>query len=331
MDVTLFSNESNLTISSHRNNADEDYSDDANITAIKTHTRSLNVPLFVLGSLFTAVGNGLVITVIAKIHRLRTAANMTIANLACCDFALGSTLWTGVLRRDTMPRCAVFTGFAMTLFQLSLMDIALCTINRYVAIVYPLRYNQLMNPARTGVLITLSTTYAIVIGIAAAIQVSYRWEPPSICIVDLELSPGFAYVFSSHYIILFIFMTYCYVVIARIVWDHTRRMAAASDEERENMSAFHATLKMSKILLTVGGTSFTLLTPHVLHFILIHSFPFRLRTLRFIRLNAIVLNSLMNPIIYFYKYKDFRLAVRELFGCATSTVNPSQPNVEQDP
>ncbi|XP_014675487.1 PREDICTED: melanocortin receptor 5-like [Priapulus caudatus] len=330
MDVTLFLNESNLT-GSHRDNADEDYPDDANITTLKTHTKSQFVPLFLLLLLLTAVGNGLVIIVIAKIRRLQTAANMTIANLACCDFIIACTLWTGVLRRDTMLGCALFSGHAMTVFHLSLLGNALCTINRYVAIVHPLHYNQLMTLARTGVLITLSTMYAIVIGIAAAIQVSYQWEPPSTCIVDLEISAGFAYVVAGLYIIILIFMVYCYVVIGKIAWDHTRRMTAASDAEREDMSAFHATLKITKIILTVVGASFTLLTPHVLHFILIHSFPFQLRALRDIRTLALAANSLVNPMIYFYKYKDFRLAVRELFGCHTSSVNPSQPNVEQDP
>ncbi|XP_014679208.1 PREDICTED: probable G-protein coupled receptor 52 [Priapulus caudatus] len=256
---------------------------------------------------------------------------MTIANLACCDFIIGCTFWTGILRRDTMLRCTVFTWYAITVHHLPLMEIALCTINRYVAIVHPLRYNQLMTPTRTGVLIALSTTYGIVIGIAAAIQTSYHWEPFSICIIELKLSPGLVYVICSHYIIIFIAMVYCYIVIMKIVWYHTRMMAAASAEEREDMSAFHATLKMSKTLLTVVGTSFTLLTPHVLYMILIHNFPFRFRILRLIRINALTLNSLLNPIIYFYKYKDFRHAVRELFGCATSTVNPSQPNVEQGP
>ncbi|XP_014679207.1 PREDICTED: low-density lipoprotein receptor 2-like, partial [Priapulus caudatus] len=80
-----------------------------------------------------------------------------------------------------------------------------------------------------------------------------------------------------------------------------------STEELDVWTSPLPLLEQRKCSYSLVGTSFTL-TPHVLHMILLHNFPFRLRTLRHIRINALTLNSLLNPIIYFYKYKDFRLA-----------------------
>ncbi|XP_014663976.1 PREDICTED: melanopsin-like [Priapulus caudatus] len=272
-------NDSNLTVSQW-DTVDEDRKH-AYFTNTSSHVKALILTVFVLSSLLTTVGNGLVMIIIARIQRLRTAANLTIANLACCDFVMGCTFWTAVLRRETMLQCAVFSWYAVTTTLVSMMGLALLTINRYVAIVYPLHYYQLMPPARTGALIVACFVYCLAIGAAATIQVSFFWQPTSICVVDQVLPAGFVYFFAGHYFVIFILMTYCYTVIAKIAWAHTKRLATASDAERREMTAFHATLKMSKIILTVVGTSTTLLAPHLFHMILSHSVPFeKLQTLR---------------------------------------------------
>ncbi|XP_014675021.1 PREDICTED: histamine H2 receptor-like [Priapulus caudatus] len=308
-------------------NDDDDDNDHLYFSNTTAHVRALILTCLVLFSLFTMVSNGLVIVSVAKIRRLQTAANITIVNLACYDFVVGAVLWTAVLPRDTRLRCVVFTGYGVFNIVSSMAGMALCTINRYTAISYPLRYPLLMTPARTGWLIAACITYAMLMSVGGMIQVALRWRPSALCIPGRMMTRAYAYYVFSHYLVLFVLMSYCYGVIARIAWTHTKRMATASNEERQEMSAFHATLKMSKIILTVVGTSWTLLGPHMLYMCLLLAYPnsgneWWLQALRVIRINGLILNSFLNPIVYFYKFMDFRLAVRELFGCKKPSVAP---------
>ncbi|XP_014668553.1 PREDICTED: G-protein coupled receptor 6-like [Priapulus caudatus] len=326
MSGLLTSNMSNSSVNEENNQVSRVF-----FSNTKTYAIAVIVAFFVLSSIVTTVGNGLVIVIIARIRRLRTAANLTILNLACCDFVIGCSLLSAFVPRHTMPQCAVFVGYVATILVASMEAIALCTTNRYVAIAHPLRYSQWMTTERTRVLIVACLLYAIGCGAASTIQATYYWNPSTACVGELIVAPGFVYFIASHYAILFVVMMYCYISIVKIARDHARRIAAASVAGRECTTSFHATWKTSKIMLMVVGSSWTLLAPHVLHMVLIYSFPSGLQTLRVIRTNALLLNSLINPIIYFYKYKEFRSAVRELFGCRTSSeVTSFQPDTEQE-
>ncbi|XP_014674953.1 PREDICTED: histamine H2 receptor-like [Priapulus caudatus] len=310
-------------LSDKRNTTDGPFQEDCGrptngniLTNMSTSVKALALAILLLSLLFTAVGNGLVLVIIAKIRRLRTAANLTIVNLASYDFVVGTTFGFVIIPRCTMLQCAFFMGFVYTILQGSMLGIGLCTLNRYVAIAHPLRYKVLMSPERTCWLITSCLLYSVAVGSAAAIQISHYWQPSLGCLADFILPFHFMAFIIGHYVALFIFMIYCYVAIARIASDHARRIGGESDEERREMSAFRETMTMTKIILTVVGTSWVLLGPHVLSLLLMHILPWwQLRVLRAIRSNTLILNSLLNPIIYFYKYKDYRLGVRELFGC----------------
>ncbi|XP_014663138.1 PREDICTED: histamine H2 receptor-like [Priapulus caudatus] len=326
MNGTRLDNDSN-PIGSQEDIADEMARSKAYFYQMTTLVKALVLLFFVAASAVTLVGNGLVIIIIAKIRRLQIPANITIVNLACYDFMIGLALIATFDDHKPLFRCVSFTVYVVTLLYGNMLGIGLSTINRYVAIVHPLRYNQLMTVKRTCILMGLCFLYALAWGIAAGIDMTYSWSPLSVCIVDIALSSGFVAVLVSHYIILFIIMTYCYTIIARIAWDHTVRMAAATAAEREEFSTFDAIMKKSKIILTVVGTSFILLVSHIMHMALSHIFPSSFKTLRIIRLIALIMNSLLNPIIYFFKYKDFRQATNELFGCKPSSVVPFQPNM----
>ncbi|XP_014677543.1 PREDICTED: serine protease inhibitor dipetalogastin-like [Priapulus caudatus] len=66
--------------------------------------------IVVSASVVTTVGNGLVILIIAAVRRLRTSANLTIVNLACCDFVIGCTMWTATTSHDNAVGCSAFIG-----------------------------------------------------------------------------------------------------------------------------------------------------------------------------------------------------------------------------
>ncbi|XP_014677541.1 PREDICTED: melanocortin receptor 5-like [Priapulus caudatus] len=234
-------------------------------------------------------------------------------------------MWTATTSHDNAVGCSAFIGYAISILHVSIVGILLCTLNRYVAIVYPLRYNALLTPARTAMLIATCWAYAVACGAVAAVQIASTWRTPTACIGDMLIARWYTCFIVAEYVAMFVLMVYCYAVIAKIAWQHTRRdRTTASSADRLDMTAFQAKLKMSKTILTVVGSSCLLLSPHVLHLSLIRFFsPQRLLVLRSIRLASLIANSLMNPIIYFYKYKDFRLAVRQLTGCwQTSSVTP---------
>ncbi|XP_014676547.1 PREDICTED: histamine H2 receptor-like [Priapulus caudatus] len=327
MNGTRFDNDSN-PIGSQEDGEDGNALSNVYFYQTPTFGKVLIVLLFATTSALTLVGNGLVIITIAKIRRLQIPANLTIVNLACYDFIMGLTPIAAFIPHQTRLRCVLFLVYAVSVIQATVVGIGLSTINRYVAIVHPLRYNQLMTVKRTCILMGLCFLYALASGIVAGIDIAYSWGPLSTCNSDQELTSGFVAFLIINYIILFIIMTYCYIIIAKIAWDHTVRMAAATAAEREELSTFDAIMKKSKIMLLVVGTSFTLLMPDTIHMMLVHSVEASklsaagLQILRRIRLIGYLINSLLNPFIYFYKYKDFRQAAKELFGCKPSSVAP---------
>ncbi|XP_014681186.1 PREDICTED: histamine H2 receptor-like [Priapulus caudatus] len=333
MNETRFDNDSN-PIGSQEDGEDGNALSNVYFYQTPTFVKVLMVLLFATASAVTLVGNGLVIIVIGKIRRLQIPANLTIVNLALYDFLMGLVAIAVLLPHLTRLRCVFVVVFGSSVLRGGVLGIGLCTINRYVAIVHPLRYNQLMTAKRTCILMGLCLLYALATGIAIGIDVAYSWGPLSTCNIDKEITSGIVAFQITNYIALVIIMTYCYIIIAKIAWDHTVRMAAATAAQREELSTFDAIMKKSKIMLIVVGTSFLFIMPNVIHTLLVHIVEASklsasgLQILRWIRLLGFIINTWLNPIIYFYKYKDFRQAAKELFGCKPSSIAPFQPSME---
>ncbi|XP_052268441.1 prolactin-releasing peptide receptor-like [Dreissena polymorpha] len=124
------------------------------ITTVEVQ-QTYDVPVFVIVilallygsiSLIAIIGNGLVIFVIAKEKRMQTVTNVLIANLAISDIMLGMfatpfQFQPALQQRWDFPTCvcAIAPFFKTLSVFVSVLTLTFISLDRYVAVIYPLK------------------------------------------------------------------------------------------------------------------------------------------------------------------------------------------------
>ncbi|XP_014673742.1 PREDICTED: delta-type opioid receptor-like, partial [Priapulus caudatus] len=287
-----------------------------------------------VGFLYGAIGlvvaitilvlNALIIVVYVRFDFLRTQRNYFIINLACADtltaVAAGATVFLKAFVHEyhaTQLACGIFVFVVYVSNGASILTIGLATLDRYIAIVHPFRYSQLMTPRAAKFMLLSVWLYTTGYGSIAVVQAIKRWRPGMLCVIDMITNKWLSWYVAINYAAVLLFMTYAYVVIGRIMIDHSRRVAAATNQTQlQQLSSLAGTFKAAKLILTVVGVSILLISPNILHTFLATSIaetrPRALNALRQIRIAALFVNMFLNPIMYFMKYDEFRVAIRKL-------------------
>ena len=94
-------------------------------------------------SIATAVGNGFVIFLVAKNRRLHSSANWFVLSLAVADFGVGIAVFPSNYFCIYSMACnsRVYMAFFWFFPHSSVTNLCSLTWDRYIAIVYPLKYN----------------------------------------------------------------------------------------------------------------------------------------------------------------------------------------------
>ncbi|XP_014673739.1 PREDICTED: kappa-type opioid receptor-like [Priapulus caudatus] len=279
--------------------------------------------------------NALIMVVYVRFDFLRTQRNYFIINLACADtlfaVAAGATVSLRAFVHEyhaTKIACGIFVFVAFVTIGASMLTIGLATLDRYIAIVHPFRYSQLMTPRAAKFMLLSVWLYTTGYGSIAVVQAITRWRPGMFCVVDMITNKWLSWYVAINYAAVLLFMTYAYVVIGRIMIDHSRRVAAATNQAQlQQLSSLAGTFKAAKLILTVVGVSILLISPNILHTFLatsiVETHPRALNALRYIRVAAVFVNMLLNPIMYFMKYDEFSVAIKKLLGRYRARVEPA--------
>ena len=105
------------------------------------------------------IGNGLVIYLITTRRRLNTIPNWFVLSLAVADFSVGSFAFPSRFICEFAPfRCNVTIRDDVSVLVIfaSVANLCFMTFDRYVAIVMPLRYTNIMTERRALLLITFA-------------------------------------------------------------------------------------------------------------------------------------------------------------------------------
>ena len=115
---------------------------------------------WVIGWILTAlviVGNGIVIYLIITRRKLRTTTNVFVASLAAADFGLGATYMPLAAACDIQSLCVggLVRYSLVVLFNCSSMtNLCVLTMDRYLAVVKPLRYLIFTNRGKRVLVLT---------------------------------------------------------------------------------------------------------------------------------------------------------------------------------
>lgn len=123
------------------------------------HTYALEIVLIgiVLLSLifFTVAGNVMVLIAVFANRKLRTVSNMFIVSLSLTDLFVGTIVMIPAALNEVFGKwllarefCSIWVSFDVMLTSASILNVCLISIDRYIAIMTPLRYRAIMTNRR---------------------------------------------------------------------------------------------------------------------------------------------------------------------------------------
>jgi len=290
------------------------------------------------------IGNILIFVVICINRRLHRIDNMFIANLAVSDFLF--TLMetcsntTRELNRNWRPPhdvvCYVIIASSVLCASASVFTQTAVAVNRYLTVMQPLQYPNLVNERR--VLITIVIIWAGAIALASPPLI---WRPLSVICgeeesYDKHITYEIIYMTAEWIFIFgipFALMSVIYFRVYQIARNHAQRVRPCIYEDStttsqgnsthftsstsNNITNFKRELKAAKMLVTIAGA------------FLISWFPFfvTLTLWKFqdgVKIHPKVFTSFLyivytlpaiNPAIYAFWSRDIRRGMKELFPC----------------
>ena len=280
----------------------------------------LIIAITAIAAPFTTFLNTLVIVTIQKIRQLQTNSSILISSLAITDLLVGAVTSPliitvdALILRGTVPESIVCkinhsTAFVLYIaYGASYMHLILMGWERYVAIAKPMKYKVLVRKGRikrySGIVwITVVIVYVLVMTLQAIAL-------PHEFLLVLHFIEGVVWLVGFMALVYFYSMVY----------------SKARKQSRSQISQITA-----KIQRRIAFTAF-LLTAAVFIFSL--PIPVVVATVQFwpiLRANSVFrwsevplyLNSLLNPVLYFYRNSRYRKAALKLLRFRTPLQNQS--------
>ena len=261
--------------------------------------------------------NGMFIITFIKTRSLRTPSNAVLGCLCCSDLLIGAvTMSMSVYSASLLISAPIITflddGINMgKLFfasmGLSCLFMTLVNLDRYAAICHPYKYLHYAT----------SRFYAI---ISVAVLLAY------VCVISVSFTMDTA--FNSYSMAVIVLIIFCVAALGFVLcaWKifivaHRHQREIASSTRNKNCFQSHAKrYRITVLLITVF--SFCKVPPII---------PFLLITTGAVEVNSVLIsfgmtssmlllvNCIINPLVYYFRVTVFRSAVKEVLKCQRGT------------
>lgn len=290
----------------------------------------LGVFLFLLIFL-TILGNALVLIAMLLKKKLRTVSNMFIVSLSFTDFLLGSIVMIPAALQELFHEwvlihefCPVWVSFDVMLSSASVLNVCLISIDRYISIITPLRYNTMMTFKKASLMLAGVWSIAVLSSFVPIMNGFHNPTVPSLKNLTLFSStPLCLFIISGTYGLIATTVTIlCPIIIAIVLYYRVSKEAKrqaffvstlltpGNVLLRQHVPAKHLrepfTRKATVTLGTIVGAYVTTWSPFLIANIIegfCQCIPGKIFT-SFVWLGYC--NSLINPIIYPLFMRDFR-------------------------
>ena len=268
-------------------------------------------------SILTIAGNGFIIFLVCKKRQLRTKTNAFIVSLAVADFCVGVSVVPSFFICDITGGCDWSTGHhplwtlgIRWLFgYASVMNLCSLVLERYIAIVKPLKYRTAMTRCRVVKMIIFSWTIPIIFVVIGML---------------LSLLSISAVVFVNISTILVEFLscsilTFCTASIIRVVYKQDSAAPSLGKVRRFSQHRDKSAIVMMTIVvglfLICYGVYFRCSFAALFLNITCNDFSYKIPLL--------ILNSAINPWAYALFKRDIKAMIKRLFCRATFRSNNS--------
>ena len=272
----------------------------------------LVIAITAIAAPFTTFLNTLVIVTIQKTRQLQTNSNILITRLAITDLLVGAVSMPliitvdALILRGTVPErivCNINQSAAFVLYiaySASYMHLILMGWERYVAIAKPMKYKALVRKGRikrySGIVWITVVTAFVLLTTLQAIALPHEF------LLVLYLLQGVLWLIS------FMALVYFY----SMVYSKARKQSRSQISQISQITAkIQSRIAFTAFLLTAAVFIFSLPIPVVVA--TVQLWPI-LRANSVFRWSEVplYLNSLLNPVLYFYRNRRYRKAALKL-------------------
>uniref|UniRef100_A0A8B9N3T4 Adenosine receptor A2 n=1 Tax=Accipiter nisus TaxID=211598 RepID=A0A8B9N3T4_9AVES len=285
-------------------------------------------------------GNVLVCWAVAINSTLKNATNYFLVSLAVADIAVGLlaipfAITISIGFQVDFHSCLFFACFVLVLTQSSIFSLLAVAIDRYLAIKIPLRYNSLVTGKRARGLIAVLWLLSFGIGLTPLMGWNKAMSGCPNTTNETGADAGtehhgcfisclFENVVTMSYMVYFNFfgcvllplaiMLGIYVKIFMVACKQLHQIELMGNSRTTLQKEIHAAKSLAII---VGLFAFCWLPLHILNCITHFHEEFSKSKPEWVMYMAIILshaNSVINPIIYAYRIRDFRYTFRKIIS-----------------
>ncbi|XP_056602109.1 adenosine receptor A2b [Triplophysa dalaica] len=303
-------------------------------------------------ALVSIVGNVLVCWAVAINSNLKNATNYFLVSLAVADILVGClaipfAITISIGLRSDFYGCLFLACFVLVLTQSSIFSLLAVAVDRYLAVKIPLRYKELVTGKRAREIITILWILSFIIGLipfvgwnrrgkscpgnasgstpagnvsdAAATEVGFLQSCCLECLFENVVDMSYMVYFNFFGCVLppLLIMLGIYVKIFTVARRQMRQIelkCSASNGDSHHRSLLQREIRAAKSLsIIVGLFALCWLPVHILNCLTL--FYKQLQKPSFVMNTAILLshtNSAVNPIIYAYRIREFRVTFRKI-------------------
>ena len=267
-------------------------------------------------SILTITGNGFITFLVCSKRKLRTKTNVFIVSLAVADFGVGMTAVPSLFFCNMATQCNLEDFFMFNIRNVfayaSVMNLCSLVLDRYMAVVKPLKYLTFMERRRVIQMVSLSWAIPIIVNAVCASPRSF-FKSQFIYRIFLWLS---LMVFEWLPSVMLIF---CFVSMLHVVCKHNRAARSLAKQLRFNHQVFFKTQEKSAVIMMGIVISLFLLCYGIylrcsLIFIFNDGFKPSCNDLEY-KIPILVLNSAVNPLTYSFFKRDIKKEIKRRICC----------------
>uniref|UniRef100_H3AAX6 Adenosine receptor B1a n=2 Tax=Latimeria chalumnae TaxID=7897 RepID=H3AAX6_LATCH len=277
-------------------------------------------------AVLATVGNILVCVAIIKNKQLQTVTNYFLVSLAIADICVGSiaipcAIMTSLgIPQHNLYLCVLMLSVLIMFMQSSIFSLLAIAVERYIAVVLPFQYQNIMTHRNAIIIIIMTWIVACLIGLVPMMG----WHKPlpesGFCF--------FAIVVDMNYVMYFSFLggiltplILMFIIYARIFIEAKRQIRRIAADTVHKGRHGKQTASMKKEIKTATSLFLVLFLFTVCWIPLyIMNFCSHLCPQCYVplplTLTAIILshgNSVVNPVLYAYRMKSFRYTFKAIF------------------